>query len=131
MAQTTSVEPGRVVAESLDVSVAVAGTTTILEVPTAEIRELGIEFTVADNALDAFQVHGKMHPNGSFQVLYDAAGDYTSPAGLVIGASGDLTAQAAATTGWLFLDVSPLYAVKLVGSAAVGVAVVDVRAIGK
>lgn len=131
MAQSTSSLPRSVLAENLSVSVPAAGTTEVLTLPLDGITEVGIEFTVATQALDAFQVHGQMHPSGAFQALYDTAGDYTTPIGLVIGTSGDLTAQAAGTTGWIILDVAPLYALKIKVSAAADSAVVSVRAIGK
>lgn len=131
MSQETSSLPSSVLALNADVSVAVAGVTTLLEIPTENIRELGIEIAVTVNNLDAFEVHGKMHPSGAYHALYSAAGDYTSPVGLVIGTSGDLTAQAATTTGWIILDVAPLYAVKITASAVTGAATVTARAIGK
>ena len=131
MAQTTGSAPKYVEVENLAVSVAVSGDTTLLEIPVEGINEVGIEVAVSTNNLDAFKVLGKMHKNAAYQTLYSASGDYTSPVGLVIGASGNLTAQAASTTGWLMLDVSPLCAVKITASAVTGAAAVDARAIGK
>ena len=131
MAQTTSITPGKLVAENAAVSVAVAGTTELLDLLVEGINEVGIEIVVTVNNLDAFQVHGKVSKDSTYQVLYSAAGDYTTPVGLIIGTSGDLTAQAAATTGWIFLDVSPLYGLKIMASAVTGAATVTARAIGK
>ena len=131
MAQELSTSPGFLLAQNKAVSVAVVGTTELLNLPVAGIEELGIEFSVTVNNFDAFEVHGKIHPDGDYRVLYNVAGDYTSPTGLIIGTSGDLTAQAATTTGWILLDVSPLYGLKIVASAVTGAATVTARAIGK
>jgi hypothetical protein len=131
MAQTQSTSSRRLIAENASVAVAVAGDTTLLELIVADINELGVSIAPTTNALDAFKVLGKFHPSGAFVTLYSTAGAYTSPAGLVVGASGDLTALAAAATGWLILNVTPLYAVRLDASAAVGISTVTTRAIGK
>ena len=132
MAQTSSNTPGNVLASNVAVSVAATGNTEILDIITNGISELGIEIAVTVQALDAFIVQGRMSPNGTYQTLYSAAGDFTTPAGLVIDASGDLTVQAAASSGWLLLNVAPLYSVKILASAnAAGAATVTAYAIGK
>lgn len=112
MAQVTSSTPGHVEAINASVAVIQAGNTDILVVPTANIKEVGFGITVAGFALDTFLVLGQFHKESAFVTLYSSAGSFTSPAGLVVAASGDLTTQAVGT-GWLILDTKPLYAVKL------------------
>ena len=131
MAQNTSTTRGQLLADNVAVSVGTGAVTTLLDLPVADVDEVGIEVTPTTNAFDAFEVHGKFHPSGSYQTLYSSAGSFTSPVGLLIGASGDLTALAAASTGWLFIDTLPLYGLKVVASAAGGTATVTARAIGK
>ena len=132
MAQTTEKVPGLLKIENLSVSVPQSGNTTILEVPVEDISFLGVELDVSSFLLDAFIVQGMMHPNGSFSTLYSSAGSYTTPAGLIVGASGDLTALAAGAHGWLLLNVLPLYAVRIqVSSGNASGSTVTARAIGK
>jgi hypothetical protein len=56
-------------------------------------------------------VQGRFHRNDEFQTLYSTGFD--SPAGLVIDASGDLTLLAYQASGWLLLNVLPLYEVRI------------------
>ena len=112
MAQVTSVTPGRVQVSNASVAVPQSGNTTILDIPTDAVEQVGISVVVAGFALDTFLVQGQFHPDSAFVTLFSAAGDFTSPAGLVIDASGDLTIQAVGT-GWLVLNTRPLYAVRV------------------
>jgi hypothetical protein len=96
-----------------------------------KVTEVGVSIVVAGQALDAFLVQGKFHPDAAFQTLYSAAGAYTSPAGLVKGASGDLTTQAVGS-GWIILDTRPLYALKLLASSGnVAGSTVSTYAVGR
>lgn len=99
------------------VAVAQAGNTTLLEVQTEEFERLTVEAAVTGQALDAFVVQVKFHTDGSYVSIASAAGDYTSPTGLMIKASGDLTAQAASTSGWFILDTRGVFAVKVLASS--------------
>jgi len=72
----------------------------------------GFEVIVSDNALDQFAVQGKFKQDGEYQTLFEIPGDFTSPTGLLVGASGDLTTQAVGT-GWMIMDCDGLYSVKL------------------
>lgn len=46
-------------------------------------------------------------PDGTnFETAFGVSGDYTSPTGILIGTSGDLTILAADATGWFILDCS-------------------------
>lgn len=132
MAQTISVMPGRVAADNVSVAVAQGGNTTLLELPVDTIAALGVSLTVADQALDAFIVQGRMSPSDAYQTLYSAAGDFTSPTGAVIDASGDLTTLAAGSSGWLMLNTLGLHSIKILASSGnVAGSTVTVRAIGK
>lgn len=112
------------------ISVPASGNTILLTIPVESCETMGVEVKPTVNALDAFIIEAKFHPGGDFVTLYSAAGDFTSPAGLVIGASGDLTALAAAATGWVILDTRGLYAVRISASGAADGTLVDIYAGG-
>ena len=132
MPQTTQIQPDSVFAENLAVAVPAAGNTDLLEIIVARVSVLGVEVLPTVQALDAFIVQGKFHQSGAYVTLFSLATDFTTPAGIVLDASGDLTIQAAGSTGWLVLDVSALYAVKIQASANVaGQATVTARANGR
>lgn len=134
MAQSTSQTGGQtrqlLTAKNLAVSAPAAGTTTLIEVPTAGLHTLGVQVDVTAQALDAFAITARFNESGGFVTLYSTAGSFTTPAGLLIGASGDLTTQGAGTTGWFVLDVRGLYSVKVTCSGAVNNALIDVYAGG-
>jgi len=132
MPQTTQIQPDSVFAENLAVAVPAAGNTDLLEIIVARVSVLGVEVLPTVQALDAFIVQGKFNPNSAYVTMFSLATDFTTPAGIVLDASGDLTIQAAGSTGWLVLDVSALYAVKIQASANVaGQATVTARANGR
>ena len=81
-------------------------------------ERLAIDIAVATAALTGFVVQGKVHPNSAFVNYFSAAADYTSPAGLVVDASGDLTTLGVGNTGWLVLLVDGLHSVKIRASSA-------------
>lgn len=132
MAQVNSVSPGRVQCNNLAVSVVQTGLTDLLEFNVDGIAEVGISIDVTVQALDAFSISGRMSPATAYQVLYNLAGDFTTPAGAVIDASGDLTTQAAASSGWVLLNVLGLYSLKVQASGGNATpSVVDAAAMGK
>lgn len=132
MAQETSVLPEKVLAANVGVTVPQAGNTELLDIPVDDVSFLGLEITATGQALDAFVVQGRMSADGAYQTLYSAAIDFTTPAGLVVDASGDLTTLNAGASGWLLLNVLPLYSVKFLASSGnVAGSTVTARAIGR
>jgi hypothetical protein len=65
-------------------------------------------------------------------VLYSSAGNFTSPAGLLIGTSGDLTILGAGATGWFIMRTTALWSVRITATSAgnAGVATVYVGGSG-
>lgn len=61
-----------------------------------------VEIAVTTNPLDQFEIRGKVS-GGSEQTLFSSSGDYTNPAGILIGTSGDLTSLAVGT-GWFIIE---------------------------
>lgn len=117
-------------ASNLDVSVAASGNTTLLQIPVYGLERIFVQFDVATNNLDAFLVRARCSADATTATLYSAAADFTAPAGLIVGASGDLTTVAAAASGWFIMDVRGLWDVTIQASATGGAAVVDIYAGG-
>lgn len=79
--------------------------------------EMTCQIEVETNALDQFIVSGRVHDESGWMILFNAGADFTSPAGLMIDASGDLTAQAVGA-GWFKMNVGGFYELRI--SAASG-----------
>lgn len=115
---------------NVGLAVAAGGNTTLLEFQVHGVERISVQFTVADNALDAFIVQGKVHPNAPYVTFTSVAEDYTNtPTGRIMKASGDLTTVAASGSGWFDMDVSGLQSVKILASGN-GAATVSIWALG-
>jgi len=119
MAMTQTTKPigaqvGPMVYAEATGTIPAAGNTVILEVPTLGLRNIGVEVSVGVNALDAFIVSAQFHPNGAFQQLYAAI--TSTPAGLILAASGTLASTGAGSTGWFIMDVRGIYKVRVSAS---------------
>lgn len=86
--------------------------TTIATIDVSNVDQIFVTTTVTTYALAAYQITAKPNSGASYVTLYSAAGDYTSPAGALIDASGDLTSQAVGA-GWFILDVKGMSSVQL------------------
>lgn len=84
----------------------------IAEIEVSRRENIGIEIAVTLAALTGFAILGRFHRDGAYQVLYNAALDFTSPGGLLIDASGDLTTQAVGS-GWFVMSCDGLESIKL------------------
>ncbi|CAB4179969.1 hypothetical protein UFOVP1040_8 [uncultured Caudovirales phage] len=111
---------GQLQAANAAVSVPAAGLTTLLDIDVRGIEMLTLRVDPTVQALDQCVVSGKAHPDdASYFTIANAGAAFTSPSGFVVKASGDLTTQAAGSTGWVLLDVRGLSNVKLEASANV------------
>ncbi len=72
------------------------------------------------NALDQFEIAGNAIRDGTFEILFNAAVDFTSPAGILIGASGDLTTLADGASGWVLLYPKGFFAIRIQAARATG-----------
>lgn len=107
----------QVYVDNLAVTVAQAGLTTLATVEDlADTVRMYFEVTTGTQAFDAFEIQVKAHPSGSWNAVYNATGDFTTPAGLLVGASGDLTALALSTLGWFIMETRGLYGVRVQAS---------------
>lgn len=119
MAQVTQrceIKRQRLEAKNEAVTVAQSGNTTLLDLDVSGLERLAVQLAVTGQALDAFLVQATP-PDGTLATYFSAAADFTSPAGLIIDASGDLTVLAAAATGWFVMDVRGLSKVKILASS--------------
>lgn len=124
MAQSTNSSPARrlvfIAKTDADVAVPAAGNTNILDIEVSQLARVALEIrNTGANALDVFNVQGKVHPDGAYMTILTVAADYTTPAGIVVDASGDLTVLAAGATGWLILDALAFISIRLQASANV------------
>ncbi len=103
-------------------TVALAGLTTIgAAFDVSGFSRLFVQIDNAGaNAFDAFEIQGSPDGGTTYEALYSAAGDYTTPAGALVDASGDLTALASGATGWFILDTRGIDYLRIQASAAVG-----------
>lgn len=102
-------------ASNLALAVPASGNTTLLEIPVKGLERIFVQFDVTSNAFDAFIISARASRDASYAVLYNAAGDFLVPQGLLLGASGDLTTQAVGS-GWFIMDVRGLNEVKVEAS---------------
>lgn len=102
---------------ALDIAVAQSGDTDLVQFSVGQTERAWVQITCTGQDLDAFIVLGRAHSSGAWLTLASSGSHYTSPAGVVFGASGDLTTLAAGSTGWIALDVQGLDAVKLQASS--------------
>ncbi len=118
-------------ASNVSLSVATTGNTTLLDLDVKDLERIFVQIAPTVQAFDAFVIQIQPHTGGAYSTIASAAADFTSPTGLVVGASGDLTTLAAAATGWFILDVRGLARVKILASAnAAGAATVSIYAGG-
>ncbi len=94
--------------------------TTVATFPGANIERGLIDVAVATTALDQFVIQIRSNVNASYQTIYSAGSDFTSPVGIMVGASGDLTALTAGTSGWVMLDVFGIESIRLRAARAAG-----------
>lgn len=108
----------------------VGASTEVAQFNAAGYSRVGCEIAVTTAALTDFDILARMHGEGALQTLYSVAADYTSPAGLLIGTSGDLTIIGAGSTGWFVLNTQGIESVQL-KAASGGSAGVTVRCGGQ
>lgn len=120
MTQTTrpvGAQVGPLLFASASGTIPASGDTTLLEVPTLGLKNIGVAFDVGVNAIDTFVVSAQFHPDDSFHQIDNAV--TATPAGLIIAASGTLASTAAAASGWLLMDVRGIYKVRFSASGTV------------
>ncbi len=92
----------------------------IAEIPIEEITRLFVAVKVLTTAFDQFVILGRPNVDQDYLTLFNASGDFTSPAGILVGASGDLTALGAGATGWFIIDTGGIKSLKVQAARAAG-----------
>lgn len=111
-------QSGYVTAGSGNVSVPQAGNTVLLTLNTYGVHRIFVSCAVTGQTLDAFLIMAKQNAGAAaFVTFFSVTADYTTPKGIMIGASGDLTVQAAGTTGWFIMDTIGLDSVQIQASS--------------
>ena len=112
------------------ISVAATLVNTTLDVPinVSGLDRIFVQITVATAALTGFAIKAKSNTDAAASTLYSTAGDFTTPVGLLVGASGDLTIQGVGV-GWFIMDVSGLESIILTATSG-GTATLAVEAGG-
>ena len=100
---------------------------SIAEINVNNVERLSLDFTVTGQPLSSFRVCGRLHPAGGYNELYATSEDYTSPTGLLIGTSSDLTSLSG--KGWLIIDTRALEVIQI-NCSSFGEAGVEVLAGG-
>lgn len=112
------------------VTVPAAGTTVVAVLDVSRMERVFVEIDVATQTLDGFIIKGRPSGGVTQHTLFSTSGDYTSPGGLLVGTSGDLTGVAAGNKGWFIMDVQGIEELQLEASAVADSASVTVIAGG-
>lgn len=108
---------------------ALATTDDMLLLDNLDAAKIAIELIVAGNALDAFEIQGKLHSSGAFVPITTVAADYTTPSGIVLKASRDLVTSPIGTHWLLLQNLETFQALKFRASSAVGAGSLHLRGI--
>jgi hypothetical protein len=95
--------------------------TTIKELEVSDIDSVTLDISNSGNALDQFEIQGKPVDGSTYRTLFSVAGDYTSPSGILIGTSGDLTSLISGGNGWLILYPKGFFKIRFQAARAAGV----------
>lgn len=90
-----------------------SASTGILKVDTSLATELFVVMTVATAALTGFSIKARPSTYTLAAVtLYSTSADYTTPSGLLVGTSGDLSV-AGTGVSWFIMDVKALQSIEI------------------
>lgn len=114
------------------VTLAASGNTVIAELNLmTEVEKVSFQIDNTIQALDAFIVEGRVHPDASYFTIASAAGDFSAPSGRILpGVSGAPVTLAASASARFDMDTSGLYSIRVSASAAVDGAVITIYASG-
>lgn len=104
-----------------------SGLQTVLELERLDADRLHAEVVVTTNALAAFELAVKLHKDGSYQVIANAAADYVTPVGFLWAADTGLYTLAVGS-GWFSLhNLESVYAVRCRANSSGAASTVTVR----
>ena len=73
---------------------------------------LMVKLTVVTAALTNFAISARATSAAAYDTLYNTTADFTTPRGVLVGCSGDLTVQGVGS-GWFIMDVRGMESVRL------------------
>ena len=76
-----------------------------------------VKLTVATAALTNFAISARATVAATYDTLYNTTADFTTPKGVLVGCSGDLTLQGVGN-GWFLMDVRGMESVRLHATSA-------------
>lgn len=117
MAQETTKLPDSVIAKNEALAIPQTGNTVLLTVPVHGLQDLAVQLSNADQALDALIVEGRVHEDAAFFTIASVAGDFTSPTGFMLKASGSPVTLGAGSSAWFLMDVRGLFEVRVSASS--------------
>ena len=106
-----------------------SGDQAIFDLDTSGLTRIAIQLVVTTATLAAFKILAQTSSQGLSTTpvtLKSVAADYTSPSGLLIAASGDLTAQGVGSAGWFVLNCAGFPMIRITSNstgAASGLAI--------
>ena len=124
----TSVEKmWRNLSDGVDTTVTSSLTTLGDDIEVSELERVSFQLLNTGVLLDQFSILGNHTKEGTMETLYNTAGDFNSPAGLLVATSGDLTAIAHGSTGWFMMDCRGLFAIRIRAASSGGDTVVTLN----
>jgi len=102
--------------------------TTLIDIPTADLEAIFVTVkNVGTSNLNAFEIHARAHGKGGIVTLRSTSGQYTSPSGILIETSNDLTIIPSTNTDWFILYPKGFELIRLLASRASGIDEVTVH----
>lgn len=117
MAQVTDRQNDSVSCSQVSLAIPQTGNTVLLTIPVAGLMDLAVQLACVGQDLDALLVEGRVHQDAAFFTIASAAGDFTSPVGFMLKASGSPVTLAAAASAWFLMDVRGLFEVRVSASS--------------
>lgn len=128
MLQTGNRKGNRIASDEILFSETITTDLTLVGVfDTQCLSVLFCEVAVATQDVDQFEISGRSNKSGSWHVLFNSAGDFISPLGILVGTSGDLTTISAGNNGFFILNIDGLFEIRIRAAAATTGAVVTLR----
>jgi hypothetical protein len=109
--QDYNARPRRIIHKNLSATTVPGSSTLMLSIDCIGIERIFVQLQSATAALTNFTIKARANPDATPATIASAAADFTSPSGLIVGASGDLTVLNG--SGWFFMDVRGIERVDL------------------
>lgn len=109
--QDYNARPRRIIHTNLAATTVPGSSTLMLSIDCIGLERIFVQLQSATAALTNLTIKARANPDASAVTIASAAADFTSPSGLIVGASGDLTVLNG--SGWFLMDVRAIERVDL------------------